>query len=309
MYNEEENVATTTEAIRTLLNERLDAASWELVLVNDGSTDRTEAMGQALAAADEHVQMVSYQVNRGRGFAIRQGFAAAEGEYVVTIDSDLSYGPEHIITLFDALRENPEVDAVLGSCYMEGGTVKDVPGNRLFLSKMGNVVLSTALGGRYKTITCILRGYRRETLMQLDLSADRKDIHLEILSNLIALGKNVLEIPAHLVGRQKGSSKLKVRSTMLSHLTFSFFERPMLLFGVIGLALVLFGFVVGAYLIVQWQQGSLTEGRPLFFLLVILILGGVQILSFGFLAIMLGGLRKEIVKVQRAYRELAEKVG
>ena len=312
MFNEEENVASTVQRIRETM-ESFDG-TWELVMVNDGSTDGTLAAAQAEAEKDEHVRVVSYAVNRGRGCALRTGFAAAKCDIVVTTDFDLSYTPDHILKLYRALCDNEGADVVLGSAYMQGGAVEGVPFNRLFWSKQGNRVLSWSFGGQFKTITCVLRGYRRRVLDALDLQADGKEIHLEILSKVVALGYEVMEIPATLRWRKKGVSKFKLRKTSASHLLFSVLERPMMMFGILGAAMLLVGTGVGIYLLREFIVGLMDPSdpfnpeRPLMTVLVVLLLAGVQFLAFGFLAIQIVSLRRELYIVQRALKLMGRKL-
>ncbi len=113
------------------------------------------------------------------------------------------------------------------------------------------------------------------------------------------MGYKAREIPATLKARMKGNSKFRLKATAVSHLIFSFFERPILLFGGIGLFMLFLGFLGGIYVIYLWQKGTLNPNRPLMTLMVLLIVAGIQVLLFGFLGTQLVRLRKEIYKVQR----------
>ncbi len=303
MYNEEENVARTVTMIEETMSGFGEA--WELVLVNDGSTDGT--LDAALALADEKswLRVVSYPVNRGRGKALRTGFAAAAGRFVVTTDFDLSYSPDHILRLYGELKNNPRADIVLGSAYMKGGTVRDVPLMRAAASRLGNIVLSAVMDGRVHTITCILRGYRREALDRLDLHEDGKELHLEILSKAFALGLGVVEIPADLRGRVKGKSKFRLKATSASHIAFSFLEKPTLLFGLIGTLMLAGGLATGLFIIFKRFAGTLNPTRPLMTLTVLLILAGIQVISIGFLSLQILNLRKEIYRLQSEVKRVA----
>ena len=300
MYNEEENVSSTLKAVRKELSS-LDAP-WEIVLVNDGSTDNTLALVQEAAAEDARVRVISYAPNLGRGRALRTGFAQARGDIIITIDFDLSYSAEFILKLYQELLRDPSLDFVIASPYMPGGKTLDVPRGRLCLSKLANKTIGFALGGRFKTVTGILRGYRRQVIQALELTSNSKEIHLEILSKLMALGYRGSEVPAVLQGRRRGRSKFRLGATSLSHLAFTFFERPMIFFGFLGLILLILGIIDGTYIIVLWQKGTLNPQRPLMTLLVLLILGGVQVFAFGFLAMQLVALRRELYILQRENR-------
>jgi glycosyltransferase involved in cell wall biosynthesis len=306
MYNEAENVKTTLARVEETLASF--QGTYEIVAVDDGSRDHTHATLREAASQNGHLKVVSYSRNTGRGMALRKGFRASEGEIVVSIDADLSYDPAYILDLVETLQKEEEIDVILASPYMPGGGVQDVPFLRLWISKLGNRILRFAMPNRIYTSTGIFRAYRRRVLESLELESDGKEIHLEILSKVIALGYRVKEIPAVLTSRKKGKSKFKFRKTALSHLVFSFFEKPMMIFGFLGLVTLGTGSVIGLYVGYLRFAGTLTPGRPLITFALLLILAGVQILSFGFIAIQIVSLRREILRIQRENLELRREV-
>lgn len=297
MYNEEENIATTIKEVKSSLKE-IDEP-WEVLLINDGSVDNTLQEAQKAARGSKNIRIISYDSNEGRGKALRTGFEEAQGDIVITIDSDLSYSADNIKSLYEVLKEEPEVGVVIGSPYMEGGKASQVPLFRLILSRLGNFIVGYALGGGIKTVTGILRGYRREVLSSLQLESKGKEIHLEILSKVLALGHKVKEIPAILEGRRKGKAKFNFRSTSYSHLIFSLAERPMAAFGLMGFFIIALGLITGFYIVFLWRTGNLNPSRPLMTLMVLLLLGGVQLLAFGLIGTQLASLRKELFRLQR----------
>jgi glycosyltransferase involved in cell wall biosynthesis len=118
MYNEADNIETTISKIRETLSD-FDK-SWELILVDDGSTDDTLSIAREYETKVENLRTIHYPVNHGRGKALRTGFKHARGQYVITIDFDLSYGPEHIIRIYEELANPSQMnDVVLGSAYMK----------------------------------------------------------------------------------------------------------------------------------------------------------------------------------------------
>ena len=298
MYNEAENAESTLKRVEDALASF--QGNYEIVAVDDGSVDNTCQVLNRLAQEDGRIRVVSYQKNRGRGMALRRGFKASRGEIIVSIDADLSYDPCYIPEVFEALKAERDIDVVLASPYMPGGGVQDVPFLRLWISRLGNRVLRFAMPNRIYTSTGIFRGYRRKVLDSLELESEGKEIHLEILSKVIALGFRVREMPAILTGRKKGQSKFKFKKTATSHLAFSFFEKPMIIFGFLGLA------TLGSRrlnrdlcsLFEICRESSLREG-PLSRFALLLILGGVQILSFGFIALQIVSLRREILRIQK----------
>jgi len=298
MFNEEDNAADTISRVSSILHE--NGYSYEIIPVNDGSTDSTSNVLDSVAAERPYVRVVSYSKNGGRGKAIRYGFKTAKGDYIATIDADLSYHPKYIIEMIHALEQESDVDVVLASPYMKGGSTLGVPKDRLYISRLGNKILQMAIPEKIHTITCIVRCYKRDVINSLDLESNGKEIHLEILSKVLAMGYVVKEIPAVLTSRKIGSSKFAFRSTALSHIIFTIFERPVLLFGFIGVLLTLIGLGFGIYILALYLGEELNPNRPLLTLMILFILGGIQILSFGFLASQIHFLRKEILLNRKA---------
>jgi dolichol-phosphate mannosyltransferase len=306
MFNEAENVELTLRRVEEALSPL--GGDYEIIAVDDGSVDNTLEILKRISEQNGKVKVVSYPRNMGRGKALRTGFKESLGEIVVSIDADLSYDPRYILDFVEILKAEEDIDLILASPYMPGGSVQDVPFLRLWISKLGNKVLRVAMPNRIYTSTGIFRAYRKRVLDSLELESDGKEIHLEILSKAIALGYRVREIPAVLTGRKKGRSKFKFKKTAISHLVFSVFEKPMMIFGFIGLLTVGIGFLVGIYVAYLRLSGTLTPGRPLITFALLLILGGIQMLSFGFVALQIVSLRREILRIQKENLELRKEI-
>jgi dolichol-phosphate mannosyltransferase len=306
MFNESENVKSTLNRVKEALAS-FDGA-YEIIVVNDGSLDNTLEVLNKLAGQDGKLKIVTYPKNIGRGMALRKGFRESSGEIIVSIDADLSYSPHYILDYVNTLREEADIDFILASPYMPGGEVQNVPILRLWVSKWGNRILRLAMPNRIYTSTGIFRAYRKGVLESIELEADGKEIHLEILSKALALGYRVKESPAILTSRKKGKSKFKFKKTAISHLVFSVFEKPMIIFGFIGLLTLTIGLLIGIYIAYLRFSGDLTPGRPLITFALLLILGGFQILSFGFVAIQIVSLRREILRIQKENLELRKEM-
>ncbi len=306
MFNEAENVESTLNRVEEALASF--TGTYEIIPVNDGSVDNTLEILNRLAERDGKLKIVSYKKNVGRGMALKKGFKESSGEIVVSIDADLSYSPHYILNLVETLRAEQDIDFVLASPYMPGGGVQNVPALRLWVSKLGNKILRFAMPNRIYTSTGIFRAYRKKVLDSLELESDGKEIHLEILSKALALGYRVKESPAILTSRKRGKSKFKFRKTAISHLVFSVFEKPVIIFGFIGLLTLAIGFLIGIYIVYLRFSGDLTPGRPLITFAILLVLGGIQILSFGFIAIQIVSLRREILRIQKENLELKKDV-
>jgi glycosyltransferase involved in cell wall biosynthesis len=306
MYNEADNIETTISMIKETLSD-FDKP-WELLLVDDGSDDNTLEIARRFETKMPNLRVLHYPLNRGRGKALRTGFNQARGKYIVTTDFDLSYSPHHIIQIYEQLTDPIQMnDVVLGSAYMKDGKVIGVSPLRHLISKLGNKILQYTFPQSFKTSTCILRGYRKEVLEALELESNGKEIHLEILSKVCALGFVVKEIPAILSTRKGGTSKFKFRRTSFSHLLFSVFERPILLFGLAGLFFIFSGFLIGCYIVWLRYFGTLNPSRPLVPLMIILLLLGSQFFCFAFIAIQNNHLRNEVYRLQKQINFLKSK--
>jgi dolichol-phosphate mannosyltransferase len=306
MFNEAENVEITLKRVEEVLTQI--PGSFEIIPVNDGSVDDTLEILKKVEEKDEKIKVVSYPKNIGRGMALRAGFKKSSGEIIVSIDADLSFSPRHILDLINVLKEEPDIDFVLASPYAPGGRTENVPFHRLWISKLGNKVLRYTMPNRIYYSTGVFRAYRRKVIDSLELESDDKEIHLEILSKAVALGFRVKEVPVVLTARTRGESKFKFKKTAISHLVFSAFEKPMILFGFIGVLSIGIGVLIGLYIVYLRFSGELTPGRPLTTFAILLILGGIQILSFGFIALQIVSLRREILRIQKENLELRNEI-
>jgi deferrochelatase/peroxidase EfeB len=154
----------------------------------------------------------------------------------------------------------------------------------------------------------MFRAYKREVIDALELESDDKEIHLEILSKALAVGYRAKEIPAVLHSRKSGKSKFKLGKTTISHLAFSYFEKPLFLLGLTGLAFLAVAVVIGIHLLFEFSRGKLNPDRPLMTLLVILMIGGLQFLSLGLVGTQIVQLRKEIYRIQMKHRMLEREI-
>lgn len=304
MYNEEDNVLITLEEVKKVLK---TYDSYQILAVDDGSNDETLQLLEEFSKENPELKVLSHPVNMGMGRALRTGFEKAEGNVIITLDADLSYNPKYITELISALREK-HLDIVIGSQYMEGGETEDIPFIRLFVSKMANKIVGYALNKNISTVTGILRAYRKEVIDSIEMESNGTEINPEILSKAIAMGFEVREIPVKLKGRKLGESKVRFRSTTASHLLFTFYERPMMLFGVTGFFLCIIGIIIAIYLFYEYLMGTLDPTRPLMFVMVLLIISGIQILMFGFVATQISLLKRELYVIQKENKLLKKKL-
>jgi dolichol-phosphate mannosyltransferase len=213
---------------------------------------------------------VHHRRNFGQGRALRTGFARSRGEYVVTLDADLSYGPEYIWTLVTALQDR-NVEIALASPYMAGGSVRNVPFVRRYLSRLGNLYLGRMSSYRISTSTSVVRAYRREVIEELTLSSNGSELLLEILMKAHMLGFRVCEVPARLewmthgTGQapRKRTSKLRVGRAIRLYLLMGWLSRPTYVFTIGSVLVLLPGLYMAAALalrLIMACRGHLDEG-------------------------------------------------
>lgn len=307
VYNEEAAIKSNIEKLTAFLSQL--GRPWELVLVNDGSTDNTLREMKKTAEGENRINIISYTPNRGRGFALKTGFRAASGEYIIATESDLNWGVE-IIGRFAEELDKGKADVVIASPHMRGGRMENVPLLRKWLSYFGNRVFALALPGLTMT-TGMTRGYRREVLDAMDLESDDKELHVEILSKARDLGFRIAEIPAVLRWR-KPAPGVRVRKShfkfksIFRHLLFSFDVQPYILFGAFGFLLIGIGVILGLYLLVQSLSVGVA-GRPLLFVFVLCLVIGFQVLVFGFLASQNRDIKRQLTRFTKILKELKEK--
>ncbi|HEY8313558.1 MAG TPA: glycosyltransferase family 2 protein [Candidatus Baltobacteraceae bacterium] len=212
-YNEGVELAANLVTIADHLHGFACSYAFDFVVVDDGSTDESYDLACRFARFRKNVTVLHFERNRGLGAALRAGFEHARGEYVVAVDADLSYRVGVIIELLDAI-EAENADIAMASAYMPGGTVANVPWTRKILSREANRFLSLATNGRYSTLTCMVRAYRRSFLTRLHSGADGMEVSPELVFAALRAGGKVIEVPAALewsFERAAGTSRLNWR--------------------------------------------------------------------------------------------------
>jgi glycosyltransferase involved in cell wall biosynthesis len=231
---------------------------WELIIVDDGSTDDTGRLVDAFAGTRDNVLVVHHPANLGIGQALRSGFAYCRGDYVVTLDADLSYSPEHIPVMLGRLRATG-AQVIVASPYMAGGRLTAVPWIRRILSICANRFLSFAARGHLSTLTGMVRAYEGPFLRTLDLRSHGMEVNPEVIYKAMLLGANVGEIPAHLDWRGQSRDRLAGRARLnprvLRHLIAvllsGFLFRPVLFFIVPGLAVLALSALANAWVLIH----------------------------------------------------------
>ncbi len=217
---------------------------WELIFVNDGSTDGSGDIAERFAETRDNVFVLHHFTNFRLGQALRYAFNNCRGDYIVTIDADLSYAPDHIEKLLSKIRET-RAKIVIASPYLKEGKVSNVPWLRRTLSIWANKYLSFTASGHLSTLTGMVRAYDAKFIKSLNLKSMDTEINEEIIFKGQMLGARIVEIPAHLdwdfhkkIGTGRKSS-MKIVKKISSCIFSGFLFRPVIFFILPGLVLFL----------------------------------------------------------------------
>jgi glycosyltransferase involved in cell wall biosynthesis len=273
-------------SLETLLAE-IDAAlrdgerPYEVVFIDDGSTDGSFAILTQLAADNPGVRVVKLRRNFGKAAALAHGFAAARGEYIVSMDGDRQDDPEEIDALLAKLDEG--YDLVSG-----WKQARQDPITKTLPSKLFNWTVRRATGIQLHDFNCGLKAYRRVVVENVNVYGE---LHRYIPVVAHQQGFRVTELPVAHRRRASGSSKYSWQRFLrgyLDLLTVLFLGRyqhsPQHLFGGLGTFMMAAGFVIDAYLVVIKIMGHAIGNRPLLVLGTLLIIVGIQLLSLGLLS-------------------------
>jgi len=278
-YNEEDNFPLFyNELLKNTLSVSKD---YEIIFVDDGSTDSTLDKLKELEKKDSNVGVYSFQKNHGKAEALSYGFSKVTGDYIVTLDADLQDKPEEIKNLKKKLDEG--FDCVSGWRKNRKDKTFMVIPSRIF-----NYLVGRLWGVRLHDYNCGLKIYTKNAAKSLDLYGG---MHRFIPLLLHQKGFSVSEIPTEHQKRMFGKSKYgfsKVFKDLPDMFTMFFLNRysnrPMHFFGLIGGLMLFMGTVFLTYLTIIWLMGESIGGRPLLFLGMLLVIAGFQLFFTGFLA-------------------------
>jgi glycosyltransferase involved in cell wall biosynthesis len=256
-YNEagvlEENIAAIVQYLVTLESRY----RFEILIVNDGSRDDTGRVAEGMCSKYPNIRVLHHPTNFGLGQAFRTGFAQSRGDYVITMDVDLSYAPDHIGSMLQTI-ETTRAKLVLVSPYMPGGKLTNVPWLRKTLSVWGNRFLRRFARGGISTITCMVRAYDGFFIRSLILRSTGMEIMPEIIYKTMILRGNILQIPGHLDWTKQISagprrvSSMRIARHILGTVISGFIFRPFMFLVVPGLLMLLFSVYVNAWMVAHF---------------------------------------------------------
>ena len=274
ILNEVDNIRPLIERIHAAL-EGLD---YEIVYVDDGSTDGSVALLKSLD--DPRLVTVELRKNYGQSLALMAGIDVTRGTYIATMDGDLQNDPADIPQMLELVRDG-DWDLVVGERVnrQDGALLRKLP------SKIANWIIRNLSGVHLRDYGCALKVFRTEIARDLGIYGE---LH-RFISVLASLeGARITQIPVRHHARQHGQSKyglgrtFKVVSDLILMLFLKkYLQKPMHLFGQVGLAIFAVGAAINLYLLVLKLAGQDIWGKPLLILGALLVLTGVQLITVG----------------------------
>ncbi len=280
-YNEEENIPILYEKLRSVL-EGL-GREYEVIFVDDGSTDGTWERLKEIAQRDKKVKLIRFRRNYGQTAAMYAGFQHAKGEVIITMDADLQNDPEDIPRLLQELDKG--YDIVSGWRKDR----KDPFLSRRLPSMIANWVISKATGVELHDYGCTLKAYRADIIKRLELYGD---MHRFLPALTKRLGAKITELPVKHHPRIYGRSKYGIGRTIrvildifLVKFLNEYINKPMYVFGTAGFLLLSLGLALLFYLVfIKLFLDEDIGRRPLLILSVLFTLAGIQFISTGIIA-------------------------
>ena len=277
VYNEEENIKPLLDQVYSAL----EAIDYEVILIEDGSTDGT--VREVKKYANSRTKLIIFNRNHGQTTALAAGIDMASGEYIATMDGDLQNDPSDLpMMLNKAIDEDWGVVAGRRANRKDGFVLRKIP------SKIANWVIRNTTKVYLNDYGCTLRVYKAEIAQNMGLYGE---LHRFIPVLAKQQGAKMTEVDVKHHPRIHGESKyglsrtFKVMSDLILMLFFQkYFQRPIHLFGGLGIISFLIGSAISFYLLIVKLFGEDIWGRPIMILGFILILGGIQLITTGIIA-------------------------
>jgi len=284
LLNEEESLVELLSQIKHTLDP--SKHDFEIVFIDDGSTDSSLALIREMAQSDGRVKTISFQRNYGKAAALSAGFKLAEGDYVITMDADLQDDPAEILPLIDVLNEG--WDMVSG-----WKRVRHDPISKRWPSKLYNYTVSKLSGIKIHDFNCGLKAYTKKVVKNVELYGE---MHRYIPVLAKQKGFNCTEKVVQHRARKYGESKYGIKRLFTGYLDLftvlflgKYMRKPMHFFGLAGMLLLVLGFGILGFLTIQWlqqyffQNGQWIDNRPIFYIGMLLSIIGGQFISMGLL--------------------------
>jgi len=296
LFNERENLKPLWVKIREVMDSL--GERYEVIFVDDGSTDGSFQVLEQLHAENENVKVIQFRKNHGKSAALAIGFEQACGDAIVTMDADLQDDPAEIPNLLSKLQEG--YDLVSGWKFKRHDPISKTIPSRLF-----NKITALISGIKIHDFNCGLKVYRHEVTRSIRVYGELHR-YVPVLAHWKGFKIGEIKVKHH--PRLHGKSKFGLSrfiNGFLDLLTVTFLtkyiRRPLHLFGVLGLVLFLSGLVINLYLTYLWLHKVGIGRRPLLFLGVLLVMVGVQFILMGLIGEMVAsqGRDKDVYSIRR----------
>ncbi len=274
LYNEEENVALLTQKI----HESLEGYTYQIIYIDDFSKDKTRSVIKDMN--DPKVHLLALKKNYGQSLALAAGIDYAQGEYIITMDGDLQNDPSDIPQMLSYALDG-EYDVVTGIRQKrKDSLVKKIP------SKIANFLVRRVTKLDIKDNGCALKVFTKDIAKDLNLYGE---MHRFITLLAFLEGAQIKQVPVKHHARHAGVSKyglervFKVVADMMLLLFIrKYFQRPIHLFGILGVLLIMLGILINFYLLIlKLGMGEDIGNRPLLIFGMMFILGGIQLFTIG----------------------------
>ena len=288
LFNEEGSLKELHQQLRSTLG-RMNVR-YELLFVDDGSTDRSFQVLRDLKRNDKHIKIIRFRRNYGKSAALSVGFENVLGNLVVTMDADLQDDPAEIPALKRRIDEG--FDLVSG-----WKKVRHDPLSKTIPSRFFNFVTALMTGIKIHDFNCGLKAYKRDVVKTITVYGELHR-YLPVLAHWE--GFRIGEIPVQHRARKYGKTKFGLGrfwkgflDLLTALFTTRYFRRPLHLFGFWGMLAVLAGILIDGWLVVEWFLGKTSlSNRPLLFGGFLLVIVGIQFISIGLLGEMISKIKR-----------------
>jgi len=282
-HNEEENVTALYARLKQVMEQVGDP--FELVLVDDGSNDRTYKLLEEIAAVDSRVLVVKLRRNFGQTSALAAGFDHASGEFILAMDGDLQHDPNDIPLFLEKLEEGYDVVSGWRKVRHDNFFMRRLP------SRCANWLMSKLSGVKIHDFGTTFKAYRREVIQGIPLYGE---MHRFIPALASWYGASICEVPIRNVNRERGTSHYGIGRTfrvffdlMTIRFLLNYMGRPLHFFGGCGMLGMFAGSVISGYLlllkVIHPHRNVMEMHGPMFVIGGVLIVAGIQMLAIGLL--------------------------
>jgi glycosyltransferase involved in cell wall biosynthesis len=282
-HNEEENVTVLYARLKQVMEQVGD--SFELVLVDDGSSDRTYKLLEEIAAVDSRVLVVKLRRNFGQTSALAAGFDHASGEFILAMDGDLQHDPNDIPNFLEKLEEGYDVVSGWRKERVDSLIMRRIP------SRCANWLMARLSGVDIHDFGTTFKAYRREVIQNIPLYGE---MHRFIPALAAWYGASICEIPIRNVNRERGKSHYGIGRTfsvffdlLTIRFLLKYMSRPLHFFGGLGALGMVVGSIISAILlglkILNPHRNVMDQHGPMFVIGAVLIVAGIQMMAIGLL--------------------------